>query len=172
MDAALRESEERLRLALEGAQVGMWVTDLATGLTECTPFNYELYGFDPQSPPLPVDTWFQSIHPEDRPPVQAAWTSTVEQGAPFALEYRILRPDGAVRWLDVRAQRHRDGAQAPARVLGISMDVTGRKDAEVALREAWAEQGRIPRHARPRTPQSARTAAHRRLPAQHPGARR
>ncbi|MFL5506181.1 MAG: ATP-binding protein, partial [Gemmatimonadales bacterium] len=136
MDAALRESEERLRLALEGAQVGMWVTDSATGLTECTPFNYELYGFDPHSPPLPVDTWFQAIHPEDRPQVQAAWTSTLEQGAPFALEFRIVRPDGVVRWLDVRAQRHRDGEQAPARVVGISMDVTGRKDAEVALREA------------------------------------
>ena len=136
MDAALRDSEQRLRLALEGAQVGMWIADLATGLTECTPLNYELYGFDPQSPPLPVDTWFQAIHPDDRPQVQAAWASTVEHGAPFALEYRILRPDGVVRWLDVRARLHRDGAQAPARVLGISMDVTGRKDAEVALREA------------------------------------
>ncbi|HEX5818273.1 MAG TPA: PAS domain S-box protein [Gemmatimonadales bacterium] len=136
IDAALRDSEERLRLALEGAQIGMWVTDLATGRTECTPYNNEVFGFDPQSPPLPAEAWYQAVHPEDRPLVQAAWLSAIEHDTPYAVEYRIVRADGALRWIASRARFHRDGAGVPARALGISMDVTAQKAAEDALRES------------------------------------
>jgi len=136
VDAALRDSEERLRLALEGAHIGMWVTDLATGLTECTPLNYELFGMDPHSPALSAEAWMSLVHPDDRPLVLAAWESAAEHGTPYRVECRVVRPDGTLCWIDSRAQFHRDANGAVARVLGISMDITARKQAEEALREA------------------------------------
>jgi PAS domain S-box-containing protein len=136
VDAALRDSEERLRLALEGARIGMWATDLTGGLTECTPINCELLGVDPQAPPRTAKEWFHLIHPDDRELVDAAWKSAAEHGTPYSVEFRAIRADGTMRWIDSRAQFHRDAAGTPVRVLGISMDITERKDAEFALREA------------------------------------
>jgi PAS domain S-box-containing protein len=134
-EEVLRESEERLRLALDGARIGMWSTDLGTGATECTPLAREIFGVAPESPPPTREQWLACIHPEDLERALGVWAEKIKQGAPYTLEYRIVRPDGEVRWVDTRGKFQFDAKGKPVRLTGITMDITERKRAERELRE-------------------------------------
>jgi two-component system CheB/CheR fusion protein len=132
----LQDSEEQLRLAVEGADLGMWVTDLAARSTRCNARNLEIFGLPADSGPVPDARWNELIHPEDRPAVLAAWEHSFAELDTYALDYRIRRPDGTVRWVESRARFHLDEAGRPLRVIGVTLDVTHRKETEAALREA------------------------------------
>jgi PAS domain S-box-containing protein len=132
-ETALRESERRLRLAQEAAGVGVWERDLVTGAVAWSELEYRLHGLDPAVPPPDAEALRAMILPEDRAegPLFERLRTAGDDAQPQRAEYRIRRADdGAVRWLQVfgRAVPGPDGR--PARVIGISLDVTERREAE------------------------------------------
>ncbi len=128
--AALAESEMRLRLATEGARVGIWETDLTTGRGTWSRQAVELFGTDRAV--FSEGDWLDAVHPDDRPAVAAAWRRAVEEGAPYEIEMRTAAPapDGGDRWLLSRGtvQRGVDGRALHAR--GVLIDVTTRRRGE------------------------------------------
>ncbi len=136
MDAALRESEESLRLALEGAQLGMWVRDLHTGYTAGTARYYEILGLPPDAEPLSLERWCLAIHPDDlQGMIEAGRMAIVARGS-YERQFRLVRPDGSIRWAESRARVSCDERDVPNRLVGILMDITDRKETETALRES------------------------------------
>jgi PAS domain S-box-containing protein len=135
--AALRRSEERLRLAQRAANAGVWDWDMVTGALAWSDETYRLFGWEPGSLEPNYRHWLDAVHPEDRERVQALVRALLEDGEEtFRVEYRIVRADGAVRWLEDRGQVMFDARRRPVRVLGINIDITDRKRAEENLREA------------------------------------
>jgi PAS domain S-box-containing protein len=129
--AALRESEERLRLALEAAHAGTWEGDLTSGVFTASERALSLHGLPPGTP-ITHHKALALVHPQDQPALISAFRHTMETGAALKLELRIPQPDGSLRWLASHAEL-RDGP-AGRRLVGLLQDITERKQAEEALR--------------------------------------
>ncbi len=125
-------SEERLRLAQEGARMGTWDVDLVTGVTAWSSGLRMLYGVDEEHP-AGFEQFAALIHPEDRDRVRKTVTDASQRGVDFEFECRIVRPDGELRWLLARSTARRDESGHLARILGVSIDITERKIAEEEL---------------------------------------
>jgi two-component system sensor kinase FixL len=138
-EAALAESEARLRLALEAGRHAFWELDVATGAVLRAPFHDAIFGYGTPLPEWSYAAFLNHVLPEDRPFVERAYAAAVERGTSEQVECRILRAgDGAVRWLELhgRSQRGLDGQVV--RLHGVLRDVTDRKLIETALRESEA----------------------------------
>jgi PAS domain S-box-containing protein len=134
-DAALRESEERLRMVQAAGGIGSFDYDLTRDEAICSPEYYALLGL-PEGSAITRETWLQAIHPEDRDKAMAVLEQSIAQGKPFDYEYRIIRADnGEVRWLSGRANVVFDADGRPWRYVGGNVDVTDRRAAEEAVRE-------------------------------------
>ncbi len=90
----------------------------------------------PPEAEVSFERWRDLLHPEDRPRLLAAVPQFIEEGGEQKEEYRVLRPDGSVRWLLVRGAVTRDAAGRPVQMVGIAMDITERRTMEEALRRA------------------------------------
>ena len=133
-DAARRlaESEERQRLAIEGAQLGTWSWDLRANTSWWSPRAREIFGFPAEGEPS-AEQRAGLVHPEDRARVQEVVRRVMEEAGDAALEYRIVRPDGEVRWVLTRGIGHRDHQGRPTTATGIVSDISVRKAAEAEL---------------------------------------
>jgi PAS domain S-box-containing protein len=129
-NAVLHADAERLRLAIAGWQFGTWSFDLRRGQGEGSARTWEIFGLDPAQP-MTIAAWTERIHPDDRERAQAAWAAALQTGS-FALDYRITRPDGELRWVSVRGQLCYDAAGQPQTLDGLVADVTERKRDEAA----------------------------------------
>src|SRR5918996_43812 len=126
----LRESEERLRLALEAGQMGTWEWTVATNEVIWSPSLEAIHGLAPGTFAGTFAAYREDIHPEDREQVLGAIAETVERGEDHHVEYRIVRPDGGIRWVEGRGKLVRDASGAALRMIGVCMDVTERKQNE------------------------------------------
>jgi PAS domain S-box-containing protein len=137
----LRDSEARLRLAMEGARMGTWFSDTATGRVIWDAPHLRLLGYDPQSPPPANDAlWRERVHPEDRARVEQALEGARRTADPFDLELRILRADdGEERWLALYGCFLESGDGSPHESIGVVFDVTARKRAELELERRGEE---------------------------------
>ncbi|MEP7335663.1 MAG: PAS domain-containing protein, partial [Actinomycetota bacterium] len=126
------QSEERLRLAQEGAGMGTWDLDLVTGATAWSSGLRMLYGVDPAHP-AGFEQFAALIHPDDRERVRTTVTGASSADPNIEFECRIVRPDGELRWLLVRSTGRRDEKGDLVRILGVSVDITKRKLAEEEL---------------------------------------
>jgi PAS domain S-box-containing protein len=132
--AELRESEERFRQMAETTHDIFWVTDPKTAeMLYVSPAYKEIFGRTCASVYEHPGSWLDAVHPEDRERVNAALEKQV-QGQPTDEEYRIMRPDGSVRWIWDRSFPIRNGAGEVYRITGIAEDITEHKRAEEALR--------------------------------------
>ena len=131
----LREAKESLAFALEAGRLGSWEYDLATGEIPCSAICKRNFGL-PEDARLTHDGLFALIHQDDRARVGRAIREALEGGAEYLAEYRIVRGDGSLRWVQVRGRAALDGHGVPARMAGVSLDITERKHAEEALRES------------------------------------
>jgi len=132
---ALHESEERIALATEVAQLGVWEIDAATDELWTSEKIRELFRLKPDRDVTYTD--FQNrVHPEDREERDAAIRRAIETEGGYDNEFRILLPDGNIRWLAGRARCISNGGGSGKRLLGVSMDVTQRKEAEDLFRLA------------------------------------
>ena len=129
-DQALRESEERLRVAAEAINLGIWEWDLTKDEIWATNARRALVGW-PASGKIALTDFVRRLHPEDRDRVQQIIDDAIHSGEDFDSEYRLILPDGVVRWMSTRGNVQFDSAGKPARLLGISMDITARKQAEL-----------------------------------------
>jgi PAS domain S-box-containing protein len=136
-ESALRESEERLQLAQQVANVGTFEWNIKTGVNRWTPELERLYGLPPGGFKGTQDAWERLVHPEDREEVVRAVERTLKdkKGA-FEAQWRVTSPDGSVRWLLGRAYVVRDQAGTPARFIGVNVDITERKRMEEKLRHS------------------------------------
>lgn len=134
--AALAESEVRLRESESLAHVGGWVWDVGTGAVQWSQELHRIHGLEPASFAGTIEAHLEPVHPADRERVRAAMNAAVATPEPFEMEYRIVRPDGLVRWIYGRAEVALAGSQSVtvAGLRGISQDVTDRKHARPDLR--------------------------------------
>jgi PAS domain S-box-containing protein len=132
-DEALRHSEERARMALEAGQMGSWQWIVADGRVEWSETLERIHGLEPGTFPGTFEAYQSDIHPEDRARVLHTIRHSLE-GTDHHLVYRIVRPDGAVRWLDARGRLLRDEAGHPQRLVGVCTDVTEDKEKDDATR--------------------------------------
>jgi PAS domain S-box-containing protein len=129
--AALRESSERLQEALSVGRMIAWDYDLATGRVARSENTAALVGYDSG----PLRNFYDAVHPEDLPEVQARFERAAKGDGDYECEFRIVRPDGTSLWFSDRGRLRRDAAGRPAHMTGICVDVTARKRAEEALRQ-------------------------------------
>ncbi len=137
-ELALQESEERLRIALGAGGMGTWTWDVPAGVVRWSEELERLHGLQPGGFGGSFEDFQRDMHPEDRSAVLAAIERAVNEDDPYALDYRIVRRDGSVRWLAVRGSVFRDEHGKPLRMAGVSADVTDRKEAERALAVQFA----------------------------------
>ncbi len=133
--AALRESEARLRATLEAAEIVAWeVNPITRQHLEAGPVG-KVFGRGEGFAHPRIEDLVASIHPEDRERVLGALQAALCGEADYAVEYRILLPDGSVRWLGANGDLQRDREGRPARLLGIARDITDLKGTEETLRK-------------------------------------
>jgi PAS domain S-box-containing protein len=133
---ALRESEERLRLALDAGHCGVWDWDMRRNRVTWSDRIYEFHGLAPGTFGGRMEDFAALIHPEDAACVAEAIRSAVQERKPYSLEFRAVRPGGEVRWLAANGRVIYDDDGQPVRMLGATLDVTERRAAEEALKEA------------------------------------
>ena len=138
-EKALRQGEEQLSLALEAANMGAWSYDVQTGAVNWSPSLEAMHGIPPGTFGGTFDDYLKDIHPADRQRVTASVERAIEQKADHEIEYRIIRPDGTVRWVLGRGQVTVDEVGNPIRMSGVCMDISERKKAQEALSESEAQ---------------------------------
>jgi len=125
----LRQSEERRSIALSAGDMGSWEVDLRNGHIEWDEGPYRIFGVDPATFKPSVERIEAMIHPEDRDKNSVA--AIVARGElRFQVEFRIVRPNGEVRWCYGAGIISRDPQGMPTRMNGVTVDVTDRKRAE------------------------------------------
>lgn len=137
-----RRSEERLRFALDAAAMGTWDWDLALNTVQWSDNLARMHGLPDGTFDGTFESYQREIHPEDRARVFASVERALSQGVPHEVEYRIVAPDGTVRWVEGKGRVEYDGAQ-PVRMTGVCMMVTRRKEAELARLAAAEEASRM-----------------------------
>ncbi len=138
-EMALRASEDRLKLALDSSSgLGTWDWDLTTGLVVSDARFAQLYGMSgaESARGIDVNAFFPAIHPDDLPRVSAAIEESLTTGAPYDVEYRVVRDAGDVRWIAVQGRVTYAPDGSPLRFAGISFDITRRYEAEERARAA------------------------------------
>jgi two-component system sensor kinase FixL len=144
-EAGFHEIEERLRLAVEGADLGIWILDLARKEIWATDKWRALFGF-PETERLELGHILQRFHPDDRDAFRLVLDKAIEGDGSYEAEFRVVLPSGEVRWIGSRGRVEFDGAGKPILVRGVSHDITGRKEADQEtqnLRREIAHVGRV-----------------------------
>jgi len=132
-EKALRESEERLRLAQQAARIGTFEWNIKTGVNTWTPELEAIYGL-PASGFDGTQTAFEKLaHPDDRARIRELVDMTLKSGQPMRGEWRVIWPDGSIHWIAGGWQVYMNESGEPSRIVGVSGDVTERKRAEEAL---------------------------------------
>lgn len=134
-EGALQASENRLRLALDAGRMGTWEWDVGTDRVHWDGAMFDLLGVTRSSDPLTADVFFERVHPDERPALRQALTDASGPGGRFETEFRIVRPDGAVRWLAGKRSTSPEPGNG-LQMRGVNYDVTDRRHAEENLRES------------------------------------
>ena len=134
-EQSLRESNERLDLATASAGAGIWIMNMDTGSVWVTDQLRELFQFAPDEEPS-FERFMEAIHPDDRETVRESVRQSLERREPLNVEYRILYPDGAVRWVAARGRPSSEVPSKSKRLMGVTNDVTQRKMMELQLGES------------------------------------
>ncbi len=128
--AQLMQSEQRRSLALAAGNMGSWDWDLATGHYLWDDGHYRIFGVDPQNFMVTPESIRTRIHSEDWHNLQIGFERMAKEGHAHQLEFRVLRPDGQVRWCVGSAAASVDKDNQVVRVSGVTFDITDRKEAE------------------------------------------
>ncbi|MBI1208343.1 MAG: PAS domain S-box protein [Azospirillum sp.] len=134
IEAALREREDRLTLALAATNAGIWDLDLKTGVRWWSPEFLRMTGRKPGDVPMTTVGWKSVVHPDDLPRVRELAKRHLRGEDPeFRAQYRVPAPDGSWTWIEDIGRAIRDDAGTPVRFVGTVVDVTQRKQQEGVL---------------------------------------
>ncbi len=139
----LSEAEERVSLAADSAEAGLWTLDYGTGVFWASPRTRMIFGFAPDEV-IDMPRLAASVHPDDWEIVSGGIERATRERVPVDVEYRIVVPgEGRMRWVAARGQRHYTSSGEPSHLMGFCIDVSARKQAEEAQRrsEARLESG-------------------------------
>lgn len=130
VDKKLRESQESLQLALSSAKMGTWEVNLITSKVSLSEETREIFGFsnEYESADTAIDDF---IHPEDRAHAREFLRRAVESGKPYDDVYRIVRPDGEIRWINSKGQARYDYTGKPVSLAGLTFDITEKREAQL-----------------------------------------
>jgi PAS domain S-box-containing protein len=132
----LAMANDRLRLAMDAGKLVGWDWDIKSGRDSWFGDLRSMFGMPSETYVGSVEELHRYIHPEDRVRVGEAAKDAMENKKPYAAEYRVLKPDGTVRWVTVKGKFYYSPDGEPERMLGMKVDITERKLAEEALRES------------------------------------
>ena len=130
---AQEDSEARLRFATEAGRLGIWELDLHSADFVTSPLCKQHFGIDPAAP-SPYTQFFQAVHPGDQARVAEAIKRSVDTGGDYAIDYRVIRPDGKLGWVEARAQVVKAHDGTPIRMAGTSRDITTQRADEARTR--------------------------------------
>lgn len=140
-EEALRQSEQRLSMALTAANAGIWEWPIGTDQGYWSDENYRLLGYEPQSCEPNYASWVAALHPDDRATAIAQVEEAIAHRHDLNIEFRVLLPDQSVRWVADIATLFYDAEGNPERMIGIQIDISDRKYAALVLqRQANREQ--------------------------------
>jgi len=128
----------QLRQAMEGGRMGMWSWEIGSDRFKWNEQEYKL-GLPKRRRLETIELFFKTVHPEDAPKIRSVLNEVLEKGNEFVQEFRIVRPDGEVRWVLAHARLLRSAKGKPTRLQGVNYDITSRKQAEEALIRCEAE---------------------------------
>lgn len=135
-----RDNGELLALARRAANAGTWDLDLVERVVRYCPRSLEMLGHPPdRSPELTVEEWARHIFPGDAERVLSEGVQARDSGTDLITEYRIVRPDGGIRWIRGMGRTLRNAAGDPVRSVGFNFDVTDEKMAEADNRRLQSE---------------------------------
>lgn len=145
VEARLKISDERLRLALDSTQIGIFEWNVAAGHVYYSPGLWAMLGYEHSRMPATVDAWQSLIHPDDLPLYRRRVESQLGGIASFIEpEYRVRDRHGEWRWVYTRSKTvAASSAGRPTRIIGTVQDITARREAEQALRESQAEARKL-----------------------------
>lgn len=142
-EQALQDSEERLRLSLDAAQMGTFDWDLLTQRLIWSVWHKRLWGYQPGEFDGTYEAFLCRLHPDDRSPLEAELDRCKTNHAPFRWEFRVVWPDGSVHWMSAAAEFSYDPEGRAQRMRGTVREVTERKQAEAVLTERLELQDQI-----------------------------
>jgi len=134
--SALRAGEERFRQALEAARAGAWFWDIQSDAVQWSPENYALLGLPADEVTPSYDLWLSCVHPDDREAAQQHVETAVRERGALDIEYRVVWPDGTVRWINDAGRLLLNAQGEPTGMYGIQRDITRLKLGQLALRRS------------------------------------
>lgn len=143
-ETGLRESEARMNLAVEAANLGLWSWDFASDEIWATAKCRELFGFLAHERVTFAD-FAARVHADDRPAMERAVRRALEASVPYDTEYRACLPDGRLRWIAARGVAAREEGGGGRRMLGVCIDLTGKKRAEEESERQRSELAHVAR---------------------------
>jgi PAS domain S-box-containing protein len=129
----LRESEERLRLAMEAAQMGHWDWDILSGKVVGSWERNQMLGLSSDQIQSSYEQFMACLHPDDREHVARSLMQAQIEHGPYQAEFRVVWPDGSIHWLVGDGRAYYDEAGRAVRMLGVIRDITQRKQAQAEL---------------------------------------
>ncbi|WP_158748991.1 PAS domain S-box protein [Acidobacterium sp. S8] len=136
IEQTLRNSEGQLRLAQEASGLGVWDWNPRMDIAVWSDQHFQIFGLKPSGQTFDEISFISLIYPEDRAAVKLAIREALRPGGEFDVEYRIQRQDGQLRWVLSQGLTHCDSAGEPFRMIGVTLDVTERRQAAEELRRS------------------------------------
>lgn len=136
---ALRDSEERLRLALSMGAMGSWDWNVLTGDVHCSPSYYSLLGLPPNEVQPSYECWTSPVHPDDLREVETILRHTMQAHEECRADFRVIWPDGTIHWMAGRGRYDYDSEGRCTRMIGVITDITERKQTQEHL-QRWASE--------------------------------
>ena len=133
---ARRQSDERLRLAVTGGNVGIWEWDVVNDRFVLSDQLRAMFDWPIETGSLGLNDIMTAVHREDRAHVAQALERSVALGVGYDVEYRVVGPGGAVRWIAAKGGGEYRESNTPVRLMGVALDITRRKETEIQLRQS------------------------------------
>jgi len=143
-EAELRISEQRMSLAISAAELGLWEWDIVHDVIWSTDKGLSLYGIA-KTEQLGFNQFLDSLYAEDRDPVRKSIDKSLASGGNYESEYRVMLPDGNIRWLAARGHVEFNKDELPLRMYGVSIDITRRKQTELDMQKQCNELAHLSR---------------------------
>ena len=135
-EADLKVKYDSFERSMAFANIGTWDADLLTDEISWSKRGALIYGFDPETNQTTEDNFGKIVHPEDLYMLRSAENACINDGTDYDIEFRVIWPDGSIRWVSDKADVIYDDDGEPVRMLGVVQDITSKKNAQEQLAES------------------------------------